>query len=63
MTTDTQKSSRVFNRKVAFICNYLSSFKKEKNGWAPVACACNPSYSGGRDQAIMVSRFEASLGK
>jgi hypothetical protein len=28
----------------------ISCFKKIMLNWAPVAHACNPSYSGGRDQ-------------
>jgi hypothetical protein len=44
-------------------CVVLSvSFKlshKVNRSQAPVAHACNPSYSGGREE----SRFEASLGK
>jgi hypothetical protein len=31
-------------------CSSVGTFKKSQPCWAPVAHACNPSYSGGTDQ-------------
>jgi hypothetical protein len=41
----------------------IAQIKKLVCSWALVAHACNPSYSGGRDQEDRSQQFEASLGK
>jgi hypothetical protein len=33
-----------------FLSVRLYKYQRQRESWAPVACTCNPSYSGGRDQ-------------
>jgi hypothetical protein len=44
------QKDRKFKPSLGYIVKpYLN---KKKQNWAPVAHACNPSYSGGRDQGL-----------
>jgi hypothetical protein len=57
-TQKMRERERKKQRKIYFLLGFLKIsnsmqpflFKIYKNNWAPVTHACNPSYSGGRDQ-------------
>jgi hypothetical protein len=48
--TKQTKKMALFENKTGYLIDPVFSLTREREGQAPVAHACNPSYSGGRDQ-------------